>query len=177
LGRFCHRRTCTGSPAGSSSWCCARLFGKGAPLSDRKGVWQAGYEAWKHTDLPKLELVYGWVNGLYVKAGLSDRKAALQLIVGATASGEKLLLACEAGERESKESWLSVLRNLKARGLKFPRLTVADGHLGIRAALGELEPTGDEQRCWKPQDRERVERVAEAAAARGRGAPEHDDVC
>ena len=41
-----------------------------------------------------------------------------------------------------------MLRDLKARGLKFPRLTVADGHLGIWAALGELHPAGDEQRCW-----------------------------
>jgi len=41
-----------------------------------------------------------------------------------------------------------VLRDLKARGLKLPRLTVADGHLGIWAALGELHPEGEEQRCW-----------------------------
>lgn len=32
--------------------------------------------------------------------------------------------------------------------MKFPRLTVADGHLGIWAALGEIHPTGEEQRCW-----------------------------
>ena len=62
--------------------------------------------------------------------------------------GEKVLLACESGERESKESWLKVLRDLKARGLKLPMLTVADGHLGIWAALGELHPEGAEQRCW-----------------------------
>lgn len=85
---------------------------------------------------------------LYVKAGIADRKAALLIIVGATASGEKVLLACQAGERESKESWLKVLRDLKAHGLTFPRLTVADGHLGIWAALGEISPAGDEQRCW-----------------------------
>jgi transposase-like protein len=33
--------------------------------------------------------------------------------VGATASGEKVLVACEAGERESKESWCELLRDLK----------------------------------------------------------------
>ena len=129
------------------------LLGEGAPLSAAslgrlKGAWQAEYESWRHADLSQLELVYWWADGLYVKAGLSDRKAALLVIVGAAANGEKVLLACEAGERESKESWLSVLRDLKARGLKFPRLTVADGHLGIWAALGELHPAGDEQRCW-----------------------------
>jgi putative transposase len=129
------------------------LLGEGAPLSASslarlKGAWQAEYEDWKRADLSKLELVYWWADGLYVKAGLADRKAALLVIVGATASGEKVLLACQAGERESKESWLSVLRDLKAQGLKFPRLAVADGNLGIWAALGEIHPAGDEQRCW-----------------------------
>lgn len=129
------------------------LLGEGAPLSAAsllrlKGVWQAEYESWKGADLSELELVYWWADGLYVKAGIADRKAALLVIVGATASGEKVLLACQAGERESKDSWLSVLRDLKARGLKFPRLTMADGNLGIWAALGEIHPAGDEQRCW-----------------------------
>ena len=43
---------------------------------------------------------------------------------------------------------LKILRDLKHRGLTFPRLTVADGHLGIWAACGEIHPTGEEQRCW-----------------------------
>ena len=129
------------------------LLGEGAPLSAAslvrlKGVWQAECESWKCADLSELELVYWWADGLYVKAGIADRQAALLVIVGATASGEKVLLACQAGERESKQSWLAVLRALKARGLKLPRLTVADGHLGIWAALGEIHPGGDEQRCW-----------------------------
>lgn len=129
------------------------LLGEGAPLSATsllrlKGAWQAEYESWKRADLSKIELVYWWADGLYVKAGIADRKAALLVVVGATASGDKVLLACQAGERESKESWLLVLRDLKARGLEFPRLTVADGNLGIWAALGEIHPAGDEQRCW-----------------------------
>jgi putative transposase len=106
------------------------------------------YEAWRRTDLSELELVYCWADGLYVKAGIADRKAALLVIVGATAAGEKVLLGCGAGQRESKESWSTLLRELTKRGLKLPRLTVADGHLGIWAALGELHPGGDEQRCW-----------------------------
>jgi putative transposase len=106
------------------------------------------YADWKAADLSQLELVYWWADGLYVKAGIAERKAALLVIVAATADGDKVLLACQAGERESKESWLSLLRGLKARGLVFPRLTVADGHLGIWSALGELHPAGDEQRCW-----------------------------
>lgn len=165
------------------------LLGEGAPLSAAslarlKGAWQAEYEEWKRTDLTQLELVYWWADGLYVKAGLSDRKAALLVMVGASASGEKMLLACEAGERESKESWLSVLRDLKARGLKLPGLTVADGHLGIWAALGEVHPAGAEQRCWnhkivnvlnalpKKEQAEACERLSAMMYAKSRSACE-----
>lgn len=54
------------------------------------------------------------------------------------------LSTCEADMRESKESWLSVLRDLKARGLKLPRLTVADGHLSISSTCN-AEPFRDTQ--------------------------------
>src|SRR5262245_32614298 len=96
----------------------------------------------------KLEVVYMWADGLYVKAGIEDHKAALLVIIAATTEGKKVLLACESGERESKEGWSGILRDLIARGLRLPKLTVADGHLGIWSALGELHPEGREQRCW-----------------------------
>jgi transposase-like protein len=129
------------------------LLGDASPLSVSsllrlRAKWRLEYEAWKRSDLSDLEVVYWWADGLYVKAGIEDRKTALLVIVGALKEGGKLVLGCESGERESKESWLKVLRDLKSRGLKFPALTIADGHLGIWAALGEIHPSGDEQRCW-----------------------------
>lgn len=129
------------------------LLGAGAPLSASsiqrlKARFELEYEAWKTRDQSALDVVYWWADGLYVKAGIEDRKCALLTIVGALTTGEKVGLACESGERESKESWLKLLRDLKNRGLTFPRLTVADGHLGLWAALGEIHPTGEEQRCW-----------------------------
>jgi transposase-like protein len=129
------------------------LLGEGAPLSASsiqrlKAKWEIEFEVWKKRDLSAFDAVYCWADGLYVKAGIEDRKAALLVIMGALADGSKILLACESGERESKESWLKVLRDLKSRGLKFPKLTVADGALGLWSALGEIHPQGDEQRCW-----------------------------
>ena len=129
------------------------LLGDGAPLSASsiiklKGKWTMEYDHWKKSDLSGIELVYCWADGLYVKAGLEDRKAALLVIIGADRDGNKHLVACESGERESKESWLKILRDLKARGLKLPKVTVADGALGLWSALGELHPEGEEQRCW-----------------------------
>ena len=129
------------------------LLGEGAPLSASsierlKAKWQREHEEWKQLNMSKLEVVYQWADGIYVKAGLEKDKAALLIIIGALTNGRKVFLACESGYRESKESWSGVLRNLTTRGLKFGRLTIADGHLGIWSALGELHPEGKEQRCW-----------------------------
>ena len=129
------------------------LLGAGAPLSARfmlrlKARFEVEHEAWQKQELSQLELVYAWAGGLHVKAGIEDRKAALLVIVGALSSGEQVLPAGASGQWESRESWLKVLRDLKTRGLKRPLLTVADGHLGLWAALGELHPGGEEQRCW-----------------------------
>ena len=129
------------------------LLGEGAPLSASsierlKAKWKLEYEQWKKRDLSSMEVVYQWADGIYVKAGLEKDKAALLIIIGALTNGKKVFLACESGYRESKESWSAVLRDLTSRGLKFGRLTIADGHLGIWSALAELHPSGKEQRCW-----------------------------
>jgi putative transposase len=129
------------------------LLGDGAPLSASsierlKAKWQREYAEWKQLDMAKLEVVYQWADGIYVKAGLEKDKAALLVIIGGLTNGKKVFLACESGYRESKESWSGVLRTLTVRGLKLGRLTIADGHLGIWSALGELHPEGKEQRCW-----------------------------
>lgn len=129
------------------------LLGDGAPLSAAslvrlKAQWQQEYEQWRQRSLEELDVVYGWADGLYVKAGVEAGKAALLVVIGATSDGQKHVLAVESGERESVESWLRVLRDLQGRGLRAPRLMVADGHLGIWGALAQLWPTCGEQRCW-----------------------------
>lgn len=129
------------------------LLGDGAPLSASsigrlKAKWELEYAAWQQEDLSHLEVVYQWADGLYVKAGIDDRKSALLVIIAGLKGGEKIILACESGQRESSASWGRILRDLKARGLELGRVTIADGHLGIWTALGEQHPEGDEQRCW-----------------------------
>ena len=129
------------------------LLGEGAPLSATslarlKASWQLEYEAWKQRRLDDLEVVYVWADGLYIKAGLEDSKAALLVLIGALTNGQKVVLAVESGQRESKGSWGAGLRDLRVRGLKPWRCTIADGHLGIWAALAEQQPTAAEQRCW-----------------------------
>ena len=119
-----------------------------ASLLRLKTQWQLEYETWKQRRLDDLEVVYLWADGLYVKAGLEDTKAALLVMIGALTNGQKVVLAVESGQRESKESWGMMLRDLRKRGLNPWRCTIADGHLGLWAALGEQYPTLAEQRCW-----------------------------
>ncbi|MEO0247950.1 MAG: transposase [candidate division WOR-3 bacterium] len=74
------------------------------------------HEAWRRRRLDDLDVVYVWADGLYVKAGLEDSKAALLVLIGAPTDGRTVVLAVESGQRESKESWGTVLRDLRARG-------------------------------------------------------------
>src|SRR5207245_1486667 len=129
------------------------LLGEAAPLSASsvarlKTAWQAEYEAWKQRPVNDLEVVYLWVDGMYVKAGLEKDKAALLTVVAALRDGRKVVLAVESGSRESSEAWAAILRDLKARGLSSPRLVVGDGHLGIWGGLAQVFPEAKEQRCW-----------------------------
>ena len=129
-------------------------MGEGAPLSPTsllrlKAQWQQEYTVWKQRQLNDLEVVYVWADGLYVKAGLEDTKVALLVMIGVLTNGQKVVLAVESGQRESKESWGAILRDLRKRGLKPWRCTIADGHLGLWAALGEQYATLAEQR-WRP---------------------------
>ena len=132
------------------------LLGAGAPLSRAsiqrlKSTWQLEYDEWVQQDLSGLEVVYQWADGLYVKAGIAKERAALLVIIGALSDGRKVVLACESGQRESKESWSRILRNLQRRGLKLGRLTVADGHLGIWSALAEQQRAVEESQGNKTQ--------------------------
>lgn len=129
------------------------LLGDGAPLSASsvarlKASWQAEYDEWRTRSLADLEPVYLWVDGVYVKAGLEKDKAAMLVILAGLRDGRKLVLAVESGYRESTESWAALLRDLKARGLRSPRLVVGDGHLGIWGALTAVFPLARQQRCW-----------------------------
>jgi putative transposase len=148
------------------------LLGDGAPLSAPsiarlKAGWQAEYELWRTRAVADLEVVYLWVDGIYVKAGLEKEKAAMLVVLAALRDGQKVILAVESGHRESTESWAAILRDLKRRGLTAPKLVIGDGHLGIWGALAAVFPEAQEQRCWNHRivnllDKVPVKRQAEA---------------
>jgi transposase-like protein len=129
------------------------LLGEAAPVSAStvarlKDGWRAEWEEWKKRPLDGMEVLFMWVDGVYVKAGLEKDKAVLLVMVGGLTDGRKVILAVEPGYRESTESWAGVLRDLRERGMNCPRLVVGDGNLGIWGALSNVYPDAAEQRCW-----------------------------
>jgi hypothetical protein len=59
-----------------------------------------------------------------------------------------VVLVVENGFRESTESRVAILRDLKRRGLAPPKLVIGDGHLGMSDALTAVFPEAAEQRRW-----------------------------
>jgi transposase-like protein len=115
-----------------------------------KASWEADYQAWRQRDLSQKRYVYWWADGVYFNVRLEDARTCVLVVVGALEDGTKELLALGDGFRESKESWLDLLRDLKAHGLREgPKLAIADGSLGFWRALQEaFSPEVDQQRCW-----------------------------
>jgi putative transposase len=114
-----------------------------------KEGWKTEYEAWAARDLSTKRYVYWWADGIYFNVRLDPERPCLLVLIGALEDGTKELVAVWDGIRESKASWLEVLRDLKARGLaEAPKLAVGDGALGFWAALEEEYAQVREQRCW-----------------------------
>lgn len=114
-----------------------------------KEGWKKDYDDWQSRDLSQSRYVYWWVDGIYFNVRLEPDRPCVLVIMGAREDGVKELVAVHDGHRESKESWLEVLRGLKARGLReAPKLAVGDGALGFWSALEEEFSSARAQRCW-----------------------------
>ena len=111
-------------------------------------LWQDEYRAWRRRSLAGKTYVYFWADGVHFNVRLEDDRLACLVIIGVRPDGTKEVIALEDGYRESTESWKTLLRDLKRRGLPAPKLAVADGAVGFWTALKDVYPETDEQRCW-----------------------------
>jgi putative transposase len=106
------------------------------------------YRAWCERDLSAHDLVYCYLDAIYLKLRPDEEPAEGVLVAwGLTLEGQKVLLGLQLGSRESYQSWLDFGRDLKARGMRAPALIIADGAPGIWKATRELWPGAIEQRC------------------------------
>ena len=131
----------------------SEFFGDGAGLSGPVVArltrsWQNEQEAFASRSLAEVDYVYIWVDGIHFNVRLGEDRLCCLVIVGVRSDGRKELVAITGGYRESTESWASLLRDCKRRGMRAPVLAVGDGALGFWAAVRDVFPETAEQRCW-----------------------------
>ena len=87
------------------------------------------------------------------------RKLAAYVILGLTVDGHKDVLTINIGDNESSKYWLSVLNELKNRGVKDIMVICADGLSGIKEAIAAAFPNTEYQRCIVHQVRNTLKYV------------------
>lgn len=89
------------------------------------------------------------------------RKLAAYVILGINIDGQKEVLTIQVGDNESAKYWLSVLNELKNRGVKDILILCADGLSGIKEAIAAAYPNTEYQRCIVHQVRNTLKYVAD----------------
>ena len=87
------------------------------------------------------------------------RKLAAYVILGLNTEGKKEVLSITVGDNESSKYWLSVLNELKNRGVKDILIICADGLSGIKEAIAAAFPKTEYQRCIVHQVRNTLKYV------------------
>ena len=110
--------------------------------------WETEYRAFQKRSLTDRDYVYVWVDGVHFNVRLEDDRLCTLVMIGVRPDGTKELITVEDGYRESAESWKTVLRDLKRRGMRPPVVAVGDGALRFWAAVRDVWPKTREQRDW-----------------------------
>ena len=128
---------------------------------------QEEFTAWQRRDLSGVELCYLFLDGSHFRMHQASARAEPVLCArGITADGQPVFLGLEAASSESRETCVSFLRGLTARGLRAPVLITTDGAPGLIAAVEQVFPQSLRQRCLVHKARNVLARVSRADQAR-----------
>ena len=98
-----------------------------------------------------LDAVYPiiYLDALHVKVrdGISASNKAVYCIIGVSLEGRKDILSLSIGEAESASYWMSLLDELKARGVQDICIACVDGLSGFKQAIQAVFPHALVQRC------------------------------
>ena len=106
------------------------------------------FEAWRSRSLSLYNVLYLFVDGMYLKLHPDQPEKQPILIAYAILwSGQKVLLHVGVGDRESYETCLGFLRDMAERGLRAPLMYCSDDCPGLRKALKAMWPRSLPQKC------------------------------
>lgn len=119
-------------------------------------------EDWQKRPLSEIYPVI-YIDAIYysVRDNGIIRKLAAYIILGINQEGRKEVLTIQIGENENSKYWLTVLNELKNRGVKDILLICADGLTGIKEAISAAFPKTEYQRCIVHQVRNTLKYVAD----------------
>ena len=105
-------------------------------------------QEWQQRPLePVYPIIY--LDALHVKMrdGMSASNKAVYCVIGVTLEGRKDVLSLCIGEAESASYWMSLLDELKARGVQDICIACVDGLSGFKQAIQAVFPHALVQRC------------------------------
>jgi len=88
-------------------------------------------------------------------------KKAVYIVLAIDIEGQKDVIGIYVGENESSKFWLSVLKDLKNRGVKDILILCADALSGIKDAINAAFPNTEYQRCIVHQIRNTLKYVSD----------------
>ncbi len=149
------------------------------------GRLKALFQTWCERDLGEERYPILYLDGFHLKVRLARRVVSVPVltVLGVAQDGRKVLVALRLAASEAGSHWKSLIEDLEQRGLRAPRLIIADGHKGLAKAM-TVWPQAKVQRCiqhkWEnlmthcpvharaelKRDWDRIVRAANGAGAR-----------
>ena len=122
-----------------------------AEISNTTRELSEAVEKWRARDLSAESITYLFVDGVNfdMRVERSVEKISVLVVIGVTDQGHKMVLAIQAGDKESASTWRELFKDLKQRGLKGAGVTlgVMDGLTGLERVFKEEFPQAKVQRC------------------------------
>lgn len=89
------------------------------------------------------------------------KKLAVYVILGINEEGRKEVISIQIGQNESSKYWVSVLNELKNRGVRDILILCADGLSAIKESINVAFPNTEYQRCIVHRVRNTLKYVAD----------------
>jgi transposase-like protein len=131
-------------------------------LSEIVSAIQPKVDAWRSRPLQQVYPIV-WLDAMYMKVKEDGevKTKAMYNILGVTQDGSKEILGVYLGENESAKFWLSILEDLKNRGLRDILIACIDNLTGFSDAISSIFPRTNIQLCIVHQLRNTYKYVAE----------------
>jgi putative transposase len=144
----------TGISTRSLSMISNRLIGRSishTEVSSANSELTEAVEKWRMRDLSQESIKYLFIDGVSFPMRIDGNieRVPVLVAIGVTEKGQKLVLALQAGDKESASSWRELFRDLKSRGLNSQDiiLGIMDGLPGLETVFKEEFPHAKVQRC------------------------------